>query len=120
MTTERMITRGNTVYFDFVFYDEEDAIVTDVTTAAVQLTYPGFRSWETETVSLTESSPDVWSGQWDSTKARAGWVEYHAHAHNGVGNFADDGRFRLPANRANLDHDRLPSGGTQSDYELTP
>lgn len=121
MTTERLITRGNTIFFDFTFYDEEDNLLSDITEAEVQLTYPGDWTWETETIVLTQSAPTVWSGSWDSTRARPGWVEYHTHGVNALSeSFGEDGRWRLPANRANLDYSRLPTGGTVSDYELTP
>jgi hypothetical protein len=114
--TLRVVTRGNTVFLSFTFYDEDGAVAV-CTSAEVQLTYPGNRAFETETITLTNAS-NVWSGSWDSSHARAGWVEYHAHAVAAAGEYAQDGRFRLTANRANLDHDTLQPSGTLSDYGL--
>lgn len=116
--TQRIATRGNTVFLSFTFYDENGALAV-CTSAALQLTYPGNVGFETETITLTNAA-NVWSGSWDSTKARAGWAEYHAHAIAGSSEFAQDGRFRLTANRASLDHDRIPASGKVSDYELLP
>lgn len=114
--TQRIVTRGNTTFFSFTFYDEDEAVAV-LTSAELQLTYPGKNAFETETITLTNAS-NVWSGQWVSTAARAGWVEYHAHGVNSAGEYAQDGRFRVNANRANLDHDTLAPSGTLSDYGL--
>lgn len=116
--TQRIVTRGNTTFMSFTFYDENgDLAVCD--SAEVQLSYPGSVGYETELVALTDAS-NVWSGEWVSTHSRPGWVEYHAVGTNVSGSFASDGRFRLAGNRANLDHDALPTAGTVSDYELVP
>jgi hypothetical protein len=111
-----IITRGNTVFLDFTFYDE-DGVIAVVGSAEVQLTYPDANGWETEVVTLTNDS-NVWSATWDSTAARPGWVSYHAHSVSGSFEYAQDGRFRLSGNHAGLDHDTLPTAGTQSDYGL--
>lgn len=113
-----IVTRGNTVFLAFTFRDEDDAVAT-LTSAVVQLTYPGNVGYETAAVTLTNDA-NVWSGTWDSSAARAGWVEYHAHGYAAGGNYAQDGRFRLMGNKASLDHDRIPTSGRQSDYELLP
>jgi hypothetical protein len=116
----KIVTRGSKVYFSFTFYDEngDEAVVTS---ADLQLTYAGDSAYETETIALIVSDGE-WHGEWDSTAARPGWVEYHAHAVAGGGSahFATDGRFKLTGNRAGMDHDRLPNGRASSDYGFRP
>lgn len=110
---KRVIWRGNTANFTFTFYDENGDVAT-CTSAELQLTYiGGSGDFETETLTLT-SSGDNWVTTWDSTKAKAGWVEYHAHGYATATDYAQDGRFRLTANRASYDHDELPTNGTAS------
>lgn len=117
--TKRIVTRGNTTFFTFTFYDENGDVAI-VASAQLQLTYPGGDNFATEELDLTSSGTD-WTGQWASAKSRPGWVEYHAHAYDAGGiEYSQDGRFRLSGNRANLDHDPLPASGTgtDSDYGL--
>lgn len=110
---KRIVQRGNTAFFTFTFYDE-DGEVAIVSSAELQLTYPGARDYETETVALSSSGTD-WVGEWDTTKCRPGFVDYHAHAYAAGGiDYAQDGRFRVTANRASLDHDALPTSSTPS------
>jgi len=110
---KRIVTRGNTVFFTFTFYDEDGAVAI-VASADVQLTYPGGTDFVTETLAL-QSSGNTWIGEWDSSKARPGWLEYHAHGYAAGGiSYGDDGRLRLTGNRANLDHDALPTSATAS------
>jgi hypothetical protein len=111
--TLRTITRGNSVFLAFTFYDEDDGIAS-VTSAEVQLTYMGRSDFVTETITLSHSG-DEWKATWDSTAARPGWVDYHGHALANDSVYTQDGRFRLTGNRANLDHDTLPQSGASSD-----
>lgn len=111
--SKRIITRGNTSFFSFVFYDEDGAVAI-VGSADVQITYPGADDFVTETVALT-SVDTAWETNWDSSKARPGWVEYHAHGYADGGiSYGEDGRFYTRGNRANLDHTALPTSGTAS------
>lgn len=114
--TLRVTTRGNTATLDFTFYDNNE-VLASVTSAEVQLTYPGRGGNDTtEKLTLTKSG-NVWSTPWDSTHCSGGWVDYHAHAYVLTYQYAQDGRFQITANRANLDHDALPRNGTRSrDY----
>ncbi len=109
---KRVVTRGNTTFFTFPFYDEDDVLAI-LSSATVTLTYPGAIDFETETITLTNSD-NTWVGEWDSSKSRPGWVEYHAHGLASGVSYDQDGRFRLTGNRANLDHDALPNSGTAS------
>lgn len=115
--TQRVVTRGSTVTFSFTFYDANDELAT-VTSATLQLTYPGLDDFVTETLTLTEGEDDAWAVEWDSSKSRPGWCEYHAHAMaQGIEDEAaltEDGRIRLTGNRAGLDHDALPTATTAS------
>jgi hypothetical protein len=109
---KRIVTRGNTAFFTFTFYDENDDVAI-VVSAEVQLTYPGDVDFVTETIALQASGTD-WIGEWDTTKSRPGWVEAHPHAYASGVAYAQDLRFRVSGNRANLDHDALPASGTPS------
>jgi hypothetical protein len=110
-----IVTRGSRVYFTFVFLDENEDVAT-VTSAKLQLTFAGREAYETTELTLTETDGE-WKAEWESTPARPGWVEYHAHALSGLdAEMTRDGRFRLRGNRANLDHDALPRGSSSSDY----
>jgi hypothetical protein len=111
--SKRVLTRGNTAFFSFTFYDE-DGDIAIVASADVQVTYPGADDFVTETIALS-SAGTAWAGEWDTSKSRAGWVEFHAHGYAAGGvNYGDDGRFRVSGNRANLDHDALPTNATPS------
>jgi hypothetical protein len=111
--TKRIITRGNTAFFTFTFYDEDGEIAI-VTSAKMQLTYAGASDFVTEVIDLTNSGTE-WRTEWDTSKARPGWVNYHAHGYAAGGvNYGEDGRFRLKGNAANVDHDALPASGTAS------
>ncbi len=116
--TLRRTARGNTITFEFEFEDDEGNTA-NVTSATLQLTYPGQNDFVTEVLTLTEGDNDVWAVTWDSSKSRAGWAEYHAHAIAGVFQYTEDGRFRLTGNRANMDHDALPASGTASTSALS-
>ena len=114
-----IVQRGNTVFLAFTFIDEDDE-TTAVDSAEVELTYPGRDGFATETLTLTLST-GAWRTTWDSTKARAGWVHWHAHGISAQnGDFAQDGRFKLTANRASYQHDVLPTGGTLTDPGTPP
>lgn len=108
-----VITRGNTVFFSFTFYDEDGEIAV-CTSADLQVTYPANTGYETEVIELINAS-NVWSGEWDSSVARGGtWVEYHVHGYATLGNYVQDGKFRLRGNAANIDHDEFETIGTHS------
>lgn len=111
--TVRRVTRGNTVTFAFTFYDE-DGNLASVSSATLQLTYPGKLYEVTEALTLTEGDDDAWEATWDSSKSQPGWVKYHAHGIAGSYQYAEDGRFPLRGNAANIDHDALPDSGTPS------
>jgi hypothetical protein len=116
---KRIITRGNTAFFTFTFYDEDDEVAI-VTSAELELTYPGADDFVTETLSLTNAGTE-WKAEWDTSKARPGWVDYHAHGYAAGGvNYGEDGRFKTRGNRANLDHDALPTSGTASSSAMAP
>lgn len=110
-----VVVRGNTVYFSFTFYDADDEAA-DVDSATVQLEFAGRSGRTTKLITLTEVG-SVWTGEWDSTSAREGWVNYHAHclSGSGVAQFAKDSRFKLTANRANYQHDILPTDAPLND-----
>jgi hypothetical protein len=115
--TKRIITRGNTVFFAFTFYDE-DGEVAIVTSAELQITYPGADDFVTEKIALTNAGTE-WKAEWDTSKARPGWIKYHAHGYAAGGvNYGEDGRYRARGNSANLDHDALPASGTASSSAL--
>jgi hypothetical protein len=103
-----IVERGNTVYFAFTFYDE-NGDAANVDSAEMQITYPAGWGYETETVPLAQSG-DEWTATWLSSRARPGWIEWHAHAQAAQYHLVHDGRFRLSGNKAGLDHDRLPAG----------
>lgn len=114
MTTVK--TRGNTISLSFSFTDA-DGNAADVASAECELEYPGRDCRETETLTLTDNEDGTWVATWDSSKSRKGWVDYHAHAIADDGtDLADDGRFKLAANRANYQHDELPKR-TTNDYD---
>ena len=112
----KVLTRNNTINLAFTFLDANgDVAFADM--AQVQLTYPGRYQFETETLDLTQDG-DQWKTTWDSTKSRAGWVQFHADARTTGDDptvFAEDGRFKLTANMSNYQHDKLP-GGSLNDY----
>lgn len=114
-----VVVRGNTVYFSFTFYDADDGAA-DVDSATVQLEFAGRSGRTTKLITLTETG-SAWTGEWDSTYAREGWVHYHAHCLSGSGaaQFAQDGRFKLTANRASYQHDVLPTDAPLNDTEPT-
>lgn len=116
MTVKRL-SRGNTVFFTFTFYDENGSVAV-CQTAALQLTYPGRSDYVTEEIDLSASG-STWTGEWDSSNAGPGWVQYHAHAYASGTQFAEEGRFRVRGNRASLDHDHLPVSATRSEAEET-
>ena len=104
-----ILTRANTVALSFTFKDA-NGDAANVASASVQLVYPGREALQTENVPLSETA-GAWQAEWDSSKARGGWVEFHAHAVSSgtpVTSYAEDGRFKLTSNRANLQHDPLP------------
>ena len=110
---KRIVTRGDTTFFTFVFYDEDDNVAV-VTSAKLQLTYPGVSDFVTEVLDLV-GDDDTWSVSWRSASSRPGWVEFHAHAYAADDvEYDQDGRFRLTGNRANLDHEIMPTTGTAS------
>jgi|KBSSwiStaDraftv2_1062776.scaffolds.fasta_scaffold374562_3 hypothetical protein len=113
----KIVIRGNAVFFSFVFLDETNAVTT-ADSAEVEVTYPARDGFATETISLTLTSGS-WQGSWDTTNSRGGWVQYHVHAHANLNTdeFAQDGRFLLKANRANLQHILLPTGLGLNDIE---
>jgi hypothetical protein len=113
--TVKIVNRGNTAFFTFTFYDENGDVAV-CQSAELQLTYMGRTDYVTEKVTLS-SSDNNWLGQWVSANAKAGWVQYHAHAYSSGTEFAEDGRFRVTGNRASLDHDPLPYGATRSKAE---
>lgn len=116
---KRVITRGNTVFLNLTFFDEKGDVAI-VTSAQVQFTYPGRLDFETETVDMTPAGVGGWKAEWDSSKARPDWVDYHAHAYAGGGvQYAQDGRFRITGSRASLDHDPLPQTGRVSSSAMT-
>jgi len=112
MTT--ILNRSNTVSLSFTFKDE-NGDVANVESATCQLVYPGRDAFQTETIALAENS-GAWEASWDSSNARGGWVEFHAHALSSgtpVTAYTEDGRFKLSSNMANLQHDELPQGGRE-------
>ncbi len=110
---KRVVTRGDTTYFSFVFYDENDNVAV-IDTAVLQITYPGNNDYVTELLDLVGDN-DTWMVNWNSANSRPGWVEYHAHAYTADSiEYDQDGRFRLTGNRANLDHELMPTSATAS------
>lgn len=104
-----ILTRGNTVALSFTFKDA-NGDAANVASASVQLVYRGREAPQTENITLSESA-GAWEADWDSSRARGSWVEFHAHAVSSgspATDYAEDGRFRLTSNRANLQHDELP------------
>ncbi len=104
-----ILTRANTVALSFTFRDA-NGDEANVASASVQLVYRGRAALQTETIPLAENA-GAWEADWDSSRARGGWVEFHAHALSSgspVTRYAEDGRFKLTSNRANLEHAELP------------
>ncbi|MDA7948082.1 MAG: hypothetical protein MPJ78_11480 [Hyphomicrobiaceae bacterium] len=104
-----ILTRANTVALSFTFKDA-NGDAANVASASVQLVYSGREALQTEQITLGETA-GAWETNWDSSRARGGWVEFHAHAVSSgtpVTRYAEDGRFKLTSNRANLQHDELP------------
>ncbi len=111
---KRVITRGTTVFLNLTFYDEKSDVAI-VSSAQVQFTYMGNVDFETVTVDMTPAGIGGWKTEWDSSKARPGWIDYHAHAYASGGvEYAQDGRFRITGSRASLDHDPMPPTGRPS------
>lgn len=111
-----IVTRGNTISFAFSFLDSagENA---SITSATLQLEYPGRYDRETEQLTLTENSNGAWAVTWDSSKARKGWINYHASGIDGASQvLAESGRFKTDGNDASYQHDRLP-GTNNIDYD---
>ena len=107
-----ILTRANTVALSFTFKDA-NGDAANVASASVQLVYRRREALQTENLTLSENA-GAWEADWDSSNARGGWVEFHAHAVSSgspVTSFAEDGRFKLRSNRANLQHDELPRDG---------
>lgn len=103
-----VIARGNSVYFAFEFLTQ-DCAVADVDSATLTLVYPGSTEYQKEVLALTEDEGDgFWKVTWDSGKSRPGWVDYHAHAISGSNQLTEDGRFKVSANKASMQHDVLP------------
>lgn len=110
-----VIARGNTVAFSFVFYDSTGAIASP-DSAKLYITFVGYDGYQNAAeITLTQSG-DNWTGSWNSSAAKGGWVDFHGHAVAGDTVFTQDGRFKLSANRANLQHDRLSGATTGNDY----
>ena len=111
-----IVTRGNTISFSFSFLDNSGTAAS-VASATLQLEYPGRDCRETELLTLTESN-GTWGTTWDSSKARKGWVNYHAHAIDDTAqSLTEDGRFKTDGNAAGYQHDRLP-GSNSNDYDF--
>lgn len=104
-----VITRSNSVTLSFTFKDENgDTAV--VASATVQLVYSGRDELQTESITLTNAS-NVWSGTWDSSKARGGWIEFTAKGTTAGGVvYMEDGRFKTAGNKSNLQQTSLPEG----------
>lgn len=105
-----IITRGNTVSFTFTFLSA-DGVAAPISSATLQLVYPGRDCRETELLTLAENSDGTWGTTWDSSKSRAGWINYHAHAIDTASvALTEDGRFKTDGNAAGYQHDPLPAG----------
>lgn len=113
-----VIARGNTVFFSFAFEDVAGETA-EVDTATLTLVYPGLETYQVETLNLTQDdSDDLWKVTWNSSKARAGWVDYHAHALSGDNELTEDGKFKISANRASMQHDKLQQTGNDYDESV--
>lgn len=115
----KIITRGNQVSFTFTFLSA-DGVAAPISSATVQLEYPGRDCRETENLTLTEdASVGTWGATWDSSKSRTGWVNYHAHAIDFASiPLTEGGRFKIDGNAAGYQRHLLPAGtGTFQDYE---
>lgn len=111
-----VIARGNTVSFSFVFYDSTGAIASPAS-AVLYITFVGYDGYENAPVITLTQSGNNWIGSWNSAAAKGGWVFFHAHATAGDDTeYVQDGRFKLSANKANYQHDRLTGVTTGSDY----
>lgn len=90
--------RGNTIEFTFTFTDTDgNTAVPD--TATLTISYCSSGSIATATVTLTNNS-NSWEGQWDSSVADDGDVDWHVRT-TGATVAAKDGTFFLTANDAN-------------------
>ena len=112
--TDAVIVRGNIVNFSFTFYDSSGDLASP-DSAELQLTYVDHDGYRNKKVTLTEVS-GAWTGTWDSKTCRGGWVHFHAHAIDGTDVLVQDGRFKLSANKANLQHDVLTGVTSGDDY----
>lgn len=113
-----VIARGNTVNFSFGF-DDANGDAAEVDSATVTIVYPGLTTYQTRILTLTEDeADDLWKVTWSSSASRAGWVHYHAHAISGANELTEDGRFKVSANRASMQHEKLTTGAYDYDESV--
>ena len=106
-----VLTRSNTVNLSFTFKDENGDTAT-VASATVQLVYPGRDELQTEAITLSQSGNN-WTGTWDSSKSRGGWIEFTAKgttSGNPATTYTEDGRFKTTGNKSNIQLTSLPEG----------
>lgn len=111
-------SRANTFKLAFAFLDE-NGDPASVASATCQLVWEGLDDYGTIALALLENAEDqTWDAAWDSSVARPGWVDYHAHAIGSSGDsYTEDGRWKIAGNKASLQHDKLPK--TASNYDNT-
>lgn len=94
----RKITRGQALYIDIVFKDENgDTIIPAA--ASLRLAYSVDGARATETIALTASG-DTWSTVWDTSPADAGQLFWWAHSDDSP-HAAVEGVLKVEANPAN-------------------
>lgn len=100
VTTPERVVRGQTLFVDIQFLDEDDAVITGLAGATLYLSYEVSGVKTTTSVALTDAGAGSWTTQWDSSVADAGWLFWFAKSSTSP-RAAAQGRLIIEANRAN-------------------
>ncbi len=105
LSATTVLTRGATAFFTTTFYDQS-GVITQPTTATINLVYPSAADGSPQPVSIAMVAPVspavAWTAQWDSRNAGVGSVAWSIHSDPGPPFAVEDGNFTLAANAANL------------------
>ncbi len=95
------IFRGNTVFFDFQFLDQ-DKNALSVDSASLRVSYPKGRTVIEEDISVAVETNNHWTGKWESEVSDEGWVNWSAKGSNATLGIksAGGGKLKIVANPA--------------------
>lgn len=100
MSATQRIVRGQTLFVDIEFLDENGAVITGLTAATLRLAYDVDGVATVTPLALTNAGGGHWTAQWDTSVADAGLLFWWAKS-TGSPAAAAQGRLRIEANLAN-------------------